>query len=52
MTKDKFDNKASYAAPKLLEYGDIRKLTSQATGYPGPMDSMYYLGYINTIWDT
>jgi len=38
-----------YEAPKLVEFGDIRRLTSAAAGDPGRMDAMYYMGYINNL---
>ena len=47
--KENRTEKIAYQAPKLVEYGDIRKLTAAACGFPGAMDSMYYLGYINNL---
>jgi len=47
--KESLTGRKLYEAPKLVEYGDIRKLTSAAAGCPGAMDSMYYMGYINNL---
>lgn len=45
---DKLD-KALYDAPKLIEYGSIREITTAASGCPRYADAMYYLGYINNL---
>lgn len=47
--KESVKKRKLYEAPKLMNYGDIRKLTAAAVGCPGAMDSLYYMGYINNL---
>jgi len=43
--KETLTGRKLYEAPKLVAYGDIRKLTSAATQCPDGY-SMYYMGHI------
>ncbi len=36
----------SYEKPTIVDYGDIRVLTSAVSAYPGQIDSIYYMGHI------
>ena len=47
--KETLTGRKLYEAPKLVEYGDIRKLTSAASLCAGAMDSMYYMGHIISL---
>ncbi len=47
--KENRNEKIAYQAPKLVEYGDIRKLTTAACGTPNGMDAEYYLGHFNNL---